>query len=345
MKKTYICTLYGNENFGNKLQNYALQTKLGELGFNVKTIKTEEVRNKYFRNFKNIIKFFLPQYHKIVARYNLFLKFSKNYLKYTNKKNSADYYVIGSDQVWNPNTSKYFKLFVGYDLLGVKISYAASIGISNISTTKNNFIADGLQNFKSISVREDSGKKIIEELTGRNDIEVLIDPTMLLTTEEWNKVSIKPKNFDKLNGKKYILNYFLGELSEVRKREIEKIAKDNDCEIINLLDKNDPFYISGPSEFLYLEKNAFLICTDSFHSSVFALLYDRPFVIFDREDNEQNMSSRLDTLINKFNLKNRRFNGKITKENLEHDYTEAYKILEKERKKSKEFLEKALDIK
>ena len=58
------------------------------------------------------------------------------------------------------------------------------------------------------------------------------------------------------------------------------------------------------------------------------------------------MNSRIDTLIDKFKLKNRRYNGKkITKENLEHNYTEAYKILEEERKKSKDFLEKALDIK
>ena len=58
------------------------------------------------------------------------------------------------------------------------------------------------------------------------------------------------------------------------------------------------------------------------------------------------MSSRIDTLLSKFKLKNRRYNGKnITKENLEHDYSEAYKILEKEREKSKKFLEKALDIK
>ena len=112
------------------------------------------------------------------------------------------------------------------------------------------------------------------------------------------------------------------------------------------MDKNSPFYECGPSEFLWLEKYAFLICTDSFHSSVFAILYNRPFVIFDREQkNIVSMNSRLETLIKKFKLKNRKFEGKITKENLNHDYSEAYKILEKERKKSEVFLKKALDIK
>lgn len=96
---------------------------------------------------------------------------------------------------------------------------------------------------------------------------------------------------------------------------------------------------------MWLEKNAFLICTDSFHSSVFAILYNRPFIVFDREGNGQGMNSRIETLISKFKLKNREYNGKnITKENLEHDYTEAYKILDEERKKSDNFLRKALDI-
>ena len=141
------------------------------------------------------------------------------------------------------------------------------------------------------------------------------------------------------------MNYFLGDLSEERRKEIERIAKENNCEIINIMDKNDPLYVSGPSEFLWLEKHAFLICTDSFHSSVFALLYNRPFIVFDRkQEGIENMNSRIDTLINKFNLKNRRYAGKITEDNLKHDYTEAYEILEKEREKSRKFLEKALDI-
>ena len=184
-------------------------------------------------------------------------------------------------------------------------------------------------------------KKIIEECTGRKDVYVLVDPTMLLNAEEWDGVSKKP---EQLKNDRFILNYFLGELSEQRKTEIERIAKENNCEVINILNKNSPFYQTGPSEFLYLEKNAFLICTDSFHSCVFAILYDRPFIVFDREDNIVSMNSRIETLINKFNLKNRKFEGKITESNLNHDYTEAYKILEREREKANNFLKKALDI-
>ena len=144
-----------------------------------------------------------------------------------------------------------------------------------------------------------------------------------------------------LKYKKYILNYFLGNLSDNKREEIEKVAKENNCEIINLLDKNSPFYECGPSEFLYLEKHAFLVCTDSFHSCVFAILYNKPFIVFERDDNLMSMNSRIETLINKFKLENRKFTGKITKDNLKYDYKDAYKILELERKKAKLFLKKS----
>ena len=179
------------------------------------------------------------------------------------------------------------------------------------------------------------------------DSQVLIDPTMLIDCKEWEKICIQPKNIKKIKCDRYILVYFLGKLSNSRKKEIERVAYENKCKIINILDQKSPFYVSGTSEFLWLEKNAYLICTDSFHSSVFALLFNRPFVIFNREEEGmENMGSRIETLLNKFKIENRRYNGlNITKENIEHNYTEAYKILEEERKKSDAFLRKALDFK
>ena len=81
-----------------------------------------------------------------------------------------------------------------------------------------------------------------------------------------------------------------------------------------------------------------MICTDSFHSCVFAILFNRPFVVFDREDSHVKMNSRLDTLLNKFNLKSKWFNDKITKEQLQANYKEVYQILEEERKKAEKFI-------
>ena len=202
-----------------------------------------------------------------------------------------------------------------------------------------------LYKFKSISVREEAGKRIINDVLPRNDVEVLIDPTMLLTADEWDKVAKKPKQLDNLKNKRYILTYFLGNLSMDKKGKIEEIAQKNNCEIINILDKNSPFYQTGPSEFLYLEKNAILICTDSFHSCVFSILYNRPFLVFQREGNVNKMNSRIETLLNKFKLEDREVNENITDDKLKYDYSQAYKILENERDKTKIFIKNALDIK
>ncbi len=354
MKKIGIITIVDNDNYGNRLQNYAVSNVLSK-NFKVETLKNITLLNSRKRFFLRLLKHYyykIKKAKKATKRNKCFSEFNKNitfnkgwyvhaYSK--NINNKYDYFVVGSDQVWNPNLGRFREV----DLLEFaekekRVAFSASFAISKLPEEFRDFGREKLNDFKAISVREDAGKRIAEDLTDRTDIEVLVDPTMLLTDKEWDKVSKKP---EQLKSNKYILNYFLGELSNNRRNEIERIAKENNCEIINILDKNSPFYQTGPSEFLYLEKNAFLICTDSFHSCVFAILYNRPFVVFDREENIVSMSSRIETLINKFNLKNRKFEGKITKENLEHDYSEAYKILEKEREKSNRFLEKCLNDK
>lgn len=86
-----------------------------------------------------------------------------------------------------------------------------------------------------------------------------------------------------------------------------------------------------------------MICTDSFHSTIFAILYEKPFLVFDREDTNARMNSRLETLLNKFKLQNRWYKDKITEEHLRGNYKKTVdKILEEERKKAKKFIEKAI---
>ena len=155
---------------------------------------------------------------------------------------------------------------------------------------------------------------------------------MLLDENEWNLIAKKPNC---LNSKKYILLYFLGQIEEEWRAKIEKLAIDNDCDIINVLDKNSEYYNIGPDEFIYLEKNAFYICTDSFHSTVFAILYKRPFTVFERITKVTNLNSRVDTLLNKFKLEGQKFDGDI-KFDINYEHTE--KILNEERKRSIDFL-------
>lgn len=360
MKNVGIITIVDKNNYGNRLQNYALQYYC-ENKLHVKAYSL--LNNPLFNNKKdfhiNLLKSLIKKiikYDKSIStdRSRCFMYFDDyiNYYKKTvtaySKLEEFDYLIVGSDQVWNPNFMGLSDLYVLKNVDDYKkISYAASFGVSSLNISERVIVSKYISRFKMISVREDMGKKFIDEYANRSDTIVVVDPTMLLTEDEWIKVERKPKCFDSIIKKKYILNYFLGDLSDSILKEIKKIAMKYDCQIINILDKEDQFYASGPSEFLYLERNAFLICTDSFHSSVFAILFNRPFVVFDREQKGiENMNTRIDTLIDKFKLKNRRYNGKnITEDNLNHDYTEAYKILEKERKKSDDFLRKALGFK
>ncbi len=356
--KLGIITIVDNNNYGNRLQNYALSQYIRK-NFNtyeVVTLKNiKELNNdndsklkNYFKRIKYI--FIKKIFLMCNKRYNNFKQFNKyiNFSKETYDKyhlpadEEYDFIIIGSDQVWNYNFAipdLYFGKFKKNNV----ISYSASFGVSDIPKYLCKSYRQKLKNISNISVREEIGKKIINELLGKNDIEVLIDPTMLLTREDWEYVIKKP---EMLNNKKFILNYFLGNLSEVRRIEIERVAIKNNCEIINILDIKSPFYQCGPSEFLYLIKNAFLICTDSFHSCVFSLLFDKSFVVFEREDefseSINKMNSRINNLISKFELQDRIFNGKITDENLNHNYKHSYKILEEEREKSKEFLKKVI---
>lgn len=351
-KKVGIITLIGNYNFGNRLQNYALQETIKNLGFECLTLKNQPYSNtkKYYflRVIKNSLTNILTSKKQNDERIKNFEEFDKQVNFYHKKitvfnlsKTNFDYYVVGSDQVWNP----YFGGLREVDLLTnidpqKRISYSASFGIDEIPDSKIKILQSELKQFKSISVREVQGKQIIEKILGRNDVEVVLDPTMLISAEKWENISKKPKQ---LTTNKFILNYFLGNLSEQRTNEIIKFAKENNCEIINILDKNSPFYNCGPAEFLYLEKNAFLICTDSFHSSVFAILFNRPFIVYDREEkNLKNMKSRIDTLLETFDLQKQKYNGKLC---LNCDYNKANKILKKEKNKAIDFLKKALDIK
>lgn len=363
MKKIGIITMNSN-NFGNRLQNYALQEYLKKFNWNAETIynyvyevpKTKKSILDIPKKIYNKIRFTIlkKKYQtKDNKRNKLFDEFNKKYINFSKEKilnrefafnelnSKFDKFVVGSDQVWNPYAyrNKYID-FLEFSPKEKNITYAISFGIDKLENKFKNIYEKGLKNFSYISVREDKGKEIVESLTERNDIEVLVDPTMLLSREEWMKIELKPKQ---LETKKYILIYFLGKISNERKKEINRIAKENKCEIINILDKKDPFYASGPSEFLYLERNAFLICTDSFHSCVFAILFNVPFVVFDREDNIVNMNSRLETLLKKFGLEERKYTGKITIEDLKGNYFRNNVILE-EIQKAEKFIEKTLKI-
>lgn len=347
--KVGIVTIIDNNNYGNRLQNYAIQKILNNVNVDAITLKNEPYsntkKNYLLRIIKNIK--FKDTYSKDEKRKNNFKSFNK-YIKFSEKRytafskyNDFDYVIVGSDQVWNPNNNRMRDV----DLLAnvppeKRISFAASFGISNLEERQVKKVRKEVKKFKGISVREEEGKKILNEVCPKKNIEVLMDPTMALDLNEWNKIMKKPNELSE--NKRYILKYFLGGVSSINDKKINKFAQDNNCEIVDILDKKSKYYNCGPREFIYLEKNAYLICTDSFHSSVFAILYNKPFFIFDREGNGINMNSRLNTLINKFNLQDRKVKDDFTEENMKIDYKNINRIIEQEKQKTYNFLNKYL---
>ena len=242
--KVGILTINDNDNYGNRLQNYAVQEFLKKQKVEVETVRNEvgvplEKNSIYHHFFRRTIRKinriitnkFLGK-KNIENRKNAFINFTNTYIKNSsfiikpdnipeNLNDRYDYFIAGSDQVWNPHWR-----LKNIDILSFaedrkRISFSASIGANDMPESKKDLFATELKKFKSISVREDRAKEIVEELTGRKDVEILLDPTMLLTKNDWDKISNKPK-FE--IPKKYILSYFLDGCSKKITKEIKRFA-------------------------------------------------------------------------------------------------------------------------
>lgn len=352
--KVGIVTQFAYDNMGNKLQNYAIQEKLSEYADSVCTIKNRPKGEGVLSKIKQCA--FVSDslwLHRICRKFRKseILRFHKKYISdsvfyyYVGKAypelkmvDRCNLYCAGSDQVWKPGSGRAGVFhYLGFAPTERTFSYAASFGVDRIPEEYQDAVRKGLNHIKFISVREDAGKRIVEELTGRTDVQVLVDPTMLLTTQEWDEVISKPK---KKLPEKYLLTYFLGSISKERRQAIQEKAAELGCEIIETMDPDSPFYAIGPGEFVWLIKHAALVCTDSFHGSVFSFLYGRPLTIFDRKGSGEDMSSRLRTLASKFHLEDCMVNGeKLPLFPPVPDYSAGYAALEEERAKSKAFLD------
>lgn len=351
MNNVAIITICDNDNYGNRLQNYALYKVISKFGFNSMTL-WDKSENTVKKQIKLATKKILAINNLNYKRNIIFEKFtrkhiSNKYVDLDNLKqisNEFDYFIVGSDQIWNYNfghaQDKDFLKFVDYKKT---ISYAPSFGISNIDDEWKNKIADGINHIKYLSVRENQGNKIIKELTNR-EAQVVLDPTLLLSKDEWCEIQKKPKKMIK---EKYILTYFLGEKTEKLKLEIKKISKENNLEVINLCDIEDGnFYACGPSEFLYLFNHAELVLTDSFHACVFSMIFNKSFYVFDRNSKGmKSMNSRLDTLLSTFKQEQRKVNSLDNVDDVfACDYKECYEILKVKKDESLTFLKNALNI-
>lgn len=361
---TGITTITVDSNYGNRLQNYAVQSILENLGVESATVFYKKPFIMILKNFVKILigrSKLVPIHKKRDAR---FYRFNRKYFNIIRVKklrlgdlhDKLDNVVCGSDQIWNftfpfitDNTDLFFAKFVDPEK---RIAFSASIGTDSIPEEHKQEFIDGINGMKAISVREERGRKIIKELTGR-DVLVTVDPTLLLSRDEWKKIERMPSFVGEDD--RYLLTYFLGGCSEEVRDYIEGVARANGLKVIDLYNEflskpeieNKKWFVADPGEFVWLIDHCRLLMTDSFHGCVFSIINEVPFRCFRRGGKAADMSSRMDTLFGKLNI----FDWCIgdINENLDHvfykDYTGVNDIIEAEKTFAYDYLKGALNIK
>lgn len=362
--KTITC--HDVYNSGASLQAFALQRYLESQGHEVQII---DYKPDYLSNHFNLWAI-NPKYNKPVlreaywmvklpyrikarARKKPFDQFTQHYLHLTRRYSSvvelrkdppeADVYIAGSDQIWNttlPNgTDAAFYLDFGS---ARKISYAASFATPALREGTGHFVKQKLKNFDAISVREKSGIGLLNNLGYEGN--QVVDPVFLLSKEDWdallsdNHLASQPELKEP-----YILVYNFepkGPISIIAKR----LAKLINCKIYSVgpyampyAQKN--FVNNGPLDFVALIKSAQCVVSNSFHATVFAMIFDCDTFVVNRQDG---LNQRMKDLLEDYGLGDRLISPTASDAQLiEHiDYSKVNPILEKSIANSKDWLDK-----
>lgn len=297
-KQIGILTFHDADNYGAVLQAYALQHFIEKnVSSDVEIIdyRKESISNGFslFKGsthspVKNLVLnvLHLFQRRELKAIHDKFESFRNEYLKLTSQRfateeqlahcDTKDYFITGSDQVFNPRLPDYRAYYLG--LLsggGIKLAYAPSFGISTFNDEITNKILPLLKDFQAISCREKSGADYLSMILGV-DVPVVLDPVFLLAEEEWKEVMISPKEANR----KYLLVYCLSKGQSGKIRKLAKtIAKIENLEVITI-GSTGKFSIGGskvvgPCEFVGYLNQAEFVLTDSFHGTSFSLLFGK----------------------------------------------------------------------
>ena len=375
MKKAAILTITDYVNYGNRLQNYAAQELLKSFNLEVESIANVAIPESKTKlelglRIKNALKLSpLTLLNKAIGKINerknrekyqqgqqakekSFREYSVKYMQETDfviTRNNLpvdlgeryDYFFVGSDQIWNPNIRYGSPVdFLTFAPKNKRIALSPSFGVSTIPINFTQRYTEWLLEMEFLSVREQAGANLIKKLTGR-DAPVLVDPTLMLTKEQWLAVSEKGR---KKPEKAYLLTYFIGALSSKRKKILKEIAAKNNLEIVQMACLEDiERYDANPGEFIDYINSADIVCTDSFHAIIFSMQMEKPFVVFDREGKSAPMSSRIETLLAKFKLESRKYSKLYDSADIfKIDLGHVPEILKIERDKVNEYLKDVL---
>lgn len=261
--------------------------------------------------------------------------------------NEYDYYCVGSDQVWNTVDKNFF--FANVDVNAKRISYAASFGLSlNDPKLRKEFCKEYVSKFKSISVREEEHVEMVKELTGKECVSV-IDPTLLL--DEADYLPLLPK--EKLREGEFIFFFWLEQNSDPFQafELVNNLARKYKLPIVHsflkwpsnmLYSDGGTMMNEGVENFLWYMKHAKFVVTNSFHGTIFSIIFKKPFYTFVAES----IRSRIDTLVGKLGIGDRVVEKYLSPKDYSEqiDYEKIYKNIVRERAIAHEYLKGALDI-
>lgn len=309
MKKIGVLAVR-THNYGSLLQTYALQKVLDNMGYQNEIIlykKTNYAKQALRLLNIPLLKQTLAKVEKKIitktkhkeleslfsGRTEAFDSFIKRYLRFSkvyvgrneliNGTKEYDGFVLGSDQVWNPMNygADFFSMSFIPDSIR-KIAYSPSFGVSEIPDYQKKKTAKFISRIDYLSVREVSGQKLIKELSGR-DAKIVVDPTILLERKYWDAF-----RGEALIDEPYIMCYFLGSNPNHR-IFAQNLQKLTNYKIVclphmdEIVESDFDFgdYVPpsvGPEQFVNLISNAAFVCTDSFHGTVFSILYHKTFL-------------------------------------------------------------------
>lgn len=346
------------DSFGAALQAYATYHILTKMGHDVEIIDAAYPKFLTYIPSKRFPTYYQNNYYKSrpfdfwariknlksyyrFRKFNKLCKYSRHYFGYDSLYRNPpiyDLYLTGSDQVWNPtldlNIEPFLLTFAPESAR--RISYASSIGLDNMPEEFKDVFINGIKHFQHISVREEKAKEIIQQLTGRNDIEVVLDPTMLIPGSQWREIAKTPSIED------YVLCFCLR--IDNNKLDIAlDIANQRHKRLVvighkikgykNVLFVDD----AGPLEWLGWMDNAEFIFTDSFHGTAFAINLFKPFKYFISDSTK---SSRITNLISRLDIDNCLFSENVFSYIYKKDIEQRLLF---ERKKSFVFLKTAIE--
>lgn len=317
-----VCTFSAANNFGAVLQCYGLVKVLGEIAPNT-DIQVYSDENDIFKNVYRLI--YKPTSVKSALKMTLnylprrkckkkFDQFRNKFFQMTTQANYKDWklFICGSDQVWNPQYVRDKSPYWGDVDMPQKCicaSYAASLGVSVLNEAEKRMLFEKLKNFDYISVREESGKQIIEQFTDKNVLQHC-DPVLLPQRKVWEDLAKKNR---KQNSGNYVLIFSLSRRDFV-KSIATNYAEENGFKVIEiyLAEKNmetifrrDQRNDVGPLDFLSLIYNAECIFTSSFHCSLFAMIFHKRFYTIPHETT----GSRIIDLMKKYHLEDQIINA------------------------------------